>query len=667
MARKSKETINQEILREAKDRFEAVQSREGTQRSLAVEDLRFVNEHDGMWDEDARSKRKDRPRLTINRIRPAIDQIIGDQKQNRTSIKVRPASGEADKATAVIYEGTIRNIESQSQAENVYDDGFEEAVTCGYGGWRVNTEFADDDTFDQDIRIRPVKCAATSLFFGFSEHYDKRDADYGFYTAFMDLGAFKAKYPKSQVANWEQREFSYDEKWFRKDEVRVAEYWKKTPVNKTICLLSDGRVIDKEAEKPVLDELLFTGVEVVKERTVKSHKVEMYIVNGAEVLKGPMQWAGKYIPLIPLFGKVAVVEGQEIVYGLTRFAKDVNRAYNYATSANIEAVALSPKDPYWLTSKMVGKNKAQFENFTTKNSPFMIYEPDERVGNQPPQRTGAPQVQQALQGITQQAAMDMYAVTGLEPASMGNSPELKSGKAIEAQQRMGDRGSFVFNDNLSKSIQYTGDILVDLIPKIYDTQRVIRTLGEDGTTEVLKINEKAFDEFNQPLIDEETGKQTIVNDLSRGKYDVEVTTGPAFTTKRRESMEQLLELTAASPEFAEISGDLVAKSMDVIESDELAKRMRKLYIQKGVAEPTEEEIQEMGLDQPQEPDPQAIALIQNLESQTAKNMSDIENDQVEREKKMAEARKTMAEAEAQELENDLIESGVAELIQDGDV
>lgn len=623
MARKSKKSILEAVHTEAINRFDVIQTREQENRSQSVEDAKFAHEHDGQWDSTAIEARKDRPRLTINRVAPVIDQIVGDQRQSRTSIKVRPASGEADKDIAKIYEGVVRNIEAESQAENAYDCAFEETVTGGYGGWRVTTEFEDNDSFDQDIRLRPIKSAVTSLYFGMAEHYDKRDATHAFYTLFMSNEEFKDKYPDATVTDFQENDYLDRNDWFRDNEIRIAEYWRKVPIIKTIGLMSDGRVLDLDEEAEVLDELAFEGITVERERKVKSHKVEMYVMNGAEVLsKGAMQWAGKYIPLVPVYGKSTNISGKDIIKGIVRNAKDSNRAYNYATSANIEAVALTPKDPYWLTYKMVGDNKAQFENFTVKNQPFMFYEPDERTGNQAPQRTGAPSIQQGLISIVQQSAMDVETTTGLHAPAMGNGSQLMSEKSMISQAEKGDRGSFAFNDNLQKSKQYTGDILVDLIPRIFDTERLVRVLGVDGTTEVLKINEQAFDEFNDPITDEETGEQVIVNDLARGKYDVAVDTGALYSTQRKESAEQLIELSAANPEFASISGDLIANSLDIIEGEEMSKRMRKIYIQNGIAEPTEEEIEEMGLDQEQELDPQTVALIQNLNSQTEKNVMD---------------------------------------------
>jgi hypothetical protein len=227
--------------------------------------------------------------------------------------------------------------------------------------------------------------------------------------------------------------------------------------------------------------------------------------------------------------------------------------------------------------------------------------------------------------------MDVYSTTGLEPPSLGNSPELKSGKAIIAQQKMGDRGSFVYTDNLNKSIEYTGEILVDLIPRIYDTERVIRVLNIDGTSEEVKIGQ-GLAEFNQTIVDRQTGNKEIVYDLSRGKYDVVISTGPAFATQRQESAQQLIDLTAANPTFAALATDLIAKNLDILESDELSKRVRKQMIQQGIVTPTDEETEELGLDQPQQPSASEVALLENVQMQTEKMMAEIENIDAKNEK-----------------------------------
>lgn len=620
-------------------RFGLIENKERDQRRFAVEDIKFAQTEDGQYDDHARKARKDRPRYTINRVAGAVDQLVGDQRQSRTDIKVRPVSGGSTEDIAKVMTGLIRNIESNSKAANAYDNGYDESVNGGYGGWRVITEFNDDDSFEQDIKVKQILGATTSLWFGPSQEYDKRDAPFAFYTVDMDKDEHKEKFKDSAVINWPQERFNHSScrTWFNSDNntVRVAEYWVKTPVNKEIGLLSDGRVIDIEDEKKVIDELAEQGITIVKKRTAKSHKVEMYLMDGGGILEGPKAWAGKFIPLIPVFGRQTHIEGVDYTRGIVRFAKDANRIYNYTTSAYVETTALSPKDPYWYIPGQEEGHEAKWESFNTRNDPFMPYNQVDGAQG-PPTRTGPPAVQLAFAAQIQQASMDLYHTTNMQPPSLGANPELKSGKAIQAQERLGDRGNYIFSDNLEKSIDYTGEILIDLIPRIIDTDRQERILAQDGETELVSVN--------QVVRDDETGEDVIVNDLSLGKYDLVTETGPAFATQRQESAEQIIQLIGQSPTFEALAMDLVAKDLPILESKELTKRVRKLMISQGVVEPTEEETKELGLDQPQEPDPQQEAITTNINMQTEELISKIEERDAKTEKMILESQNSTISA-----------------------
>ena len=621
-------------------RFARLEEKEKAQRKLAVEDIRFAQAEDGQWDDDAKTKRAGRPRFTINRIAGAIDQLIGDQRQNRTDIKIRPVSGGATEDVAKVMTGLIRNIESTSKASNAYDAAFDETINGGYGGWRVKTEYSDDDVFEQDIKIEPILTATTSLwFYDAAIEYDKRDAKFAFFTVNMPKEEHKAKYPESGEVDWSQDKTTHGldcRTWSDNNSVRVAEYWVKTPITKNIALMSDGRVIDIDEEAPVMDELASEGITIIKERKVKSHKVEMYLMDGQGVLEGPKAWAGKFIPLVPMFGRVAHVEDDVFTRGIVRFAKDAQRIYNYSTSSVIETTALTPKDPIWLTKAQAKGNTQQLENFTTKNTPFLFYNADP-MSPGAPQRGGAPAVNGAALQQIQQASMDLYHTTGMQPPSIGTNPELKSGKAIIAQEKQGDRGSFIFESNKAKSIEYTAEILVDLIPRIMDRERQVRIMAQDGESEQVFVN--------QEVNDDQTGEPYLVNDLSMGKYDVVAETGPAFATQRQESAQQIIELIGTSPQFEALAMDLVAKDLPILESKELVKRVRKQMIMNGIVEPTEEEVEELGLNEPQEPDPQETAITENIQIQTEKMISDIENKDADTALKQA---KVTIDAQAQQ-------------------
>ena len=633
-------TPDEAIHTEAIKRFEQIEDKK--QRKLAIDDMRFAHVEGGQWDEDARTKRANRPRFEVNRVEPAIDQVVGNQRQNRVSVKIRPVSGGADEKTAKIFNGLIRNIESISKANNAYDSAFDEAVTGGFGGWRVLTEFADDDVFEQDIKIKPVKSAASSMYFGQSDEYDKRDAMYAFLITSFSKIEFEAKWPGKNASSFTQTRLDNTScnDWFEGDKVRVAEYWKKVPVTKEIALLSDGRVINKDEEESVLDEMKEQGVTILKTRSVKSHKIVRYIMNGNELLEPAKDWAGKFIPLIPVFGKVHHIESKTFVKGMTRNAKDPQRIYNYETSQAVETNALSPKDPYWYTPHMAAGHEKTWQAFPKKNTPFMPYNPDDKHPG-PPTRTGAPSVQQAAMIMIQQAASDIESTTGIHAPALGNAPQLLSEKSVQSQAEKGDRGSFIYEDNLEKSIQYTGEILVDLIPKIMDQARTVRVLNIDGSSELVEVNQDKG-QINQTIEDQQTGKKVIVNDLTLGKYDVVATAGQSFATKRQESAAQLIELSAANPIVAQLGLDIIARNLDINDSEELHDRIRAQMIKSGAVQPTEDEIEELGLNQPQQPDPSQVALLENIQMSTQKMMADIENTEADTANKQVKAQQEAA-------------------------
>lgn len=614
------------IHKTALKQFDAIQNAELEQRRFAVEDALFAHAEDGQWTDDAIDKRGDRPRYTFNRVIGVIKQITGSHKQNRSVIKVSPDGNNADDKTADIIGGIIRKVEKSSKAQNAYDNSFDEKTAGGFGGWRILTEH-QDDSFNQQIIIEPIISAATSHFIDInSVKIDGRDSKHQFLITEISLDQFKEDFPDASITDFNMAIYrtGFCSGWFKDDKIRIAEYWVKTPIDKTILLLSDGRVIDKDEDGKVVDELAEKGITVVDERVAKTHKVEMYKMNGAEILEGPKPFAGKYIPLIPDYGEVITIEGKRYVRGIVRFAKDSNRTYNFSRSTDIEAYALTPKDPTYLTARMAKGYERQFEQFPKKNQSYMLYNVDPAHPG-PPSRGGAPSVQAAGMEISRQSIDDMHATTSMYPPAMGNAPQLLSEKSVRSQAEKGDIGAYVYQDNHEKALAFTGEILADIIPKIIDREQSIQILGIDGKAETITVNRKDLDAIGEEITDRQTGEVVTVNDLSLGKYGITIETGPAFSTQREESADQLIRLTDASDIFAQMTPDLIAKNLNIVEGEELVRRMRKWAISQGIADPTDDEIEEFGLNQQQEPDPQVTALTQNVEAQTRKLKVDTEN------------------------------------------
>jgi hypothetical protein len=580
VGRPSNDEKTRQLLREIKKRHADASTYESDNRSLAIDDLKFIYDEDGQWEREVLSKRRGRPNNTYNRVIGAVNQVIGDQRQNKPSIKVRGVDSKADPKTAEVFTGLIRNIESCSDADTAYDTAFKFACAGGYGVWRVVPEYESDDSFDQSIYIRRVPNPFTAFCDPSAKDFCKRDSNWWVISERIAKSTFEQQYPNCETVGLDTGE--WDKDWFFAEEIRVAEYWRRKPKVKAIALLSDGRTVELTPEtKSILDELEALGVTVTKQRKVRSHVIEWYKVSGAEILEGPIEYNWKYIPIVPVYGRTINIEGEEKWQGIARHAKDAQRSYNYTRSSMTEAVGLTPKAPYMVTPRMIKDHEAMWANANVKNYPYMLYNVDSESPTAKPVREPPPDIPTALISLAQQDVDDIKTATGFFDPSLGQRSNETSGKAIMARQREGDVGSYEFIDNLAKSIKFTGEILVDMIPTVYDTERQIRILGQDGKEDFVAIN--------QEVTDEQTGKTVKLNDLRQGKYDVAVTVGPSYTTQRQESAETLLALSGASQIVAEAAPDLIAKNLDVPGAEELEKRLRGILIKKGIVQPTEDD------------------------------------------------------------------------------
>lgn len=645
-------------LSEVRQQYDLCTEHEQSLREQAAEDLKFVNVPGEQWEEAQKKKRGKRPCYEFNLLRQHVRQVEGDQRQARPSIKVRAVEDD-DAEGAELRQGLIRNIEAQSNAERAYDTGFQFAAEGGFGCWRVVTEFSRDDGFDLDIRIREVRDPFAMWFDPAAVEYDRRDAMFAFFEENIPRSQFKAKYPDAQVAEFDSA--SGADSWFSEDTVRVAEYWVKEPTKKTILLLSDGRSVDADDVAPVLDELEQAGITVTREREVETHKVRMYVVSGAEVLSGPHEWSGKFIPLIPVYGDLIHIDGRDVYSGIVRHAKDAARLNNYTVTTAMESVAKLPKNPYLVTPKMLegAGVKASWERAATEDPLFIAYTPDGSAPQGRPVRENGPEFPVALVNLASVVQDLLKGVTGIHDVSRGDNPGNQSGRAILALQNKGDTANFAYQDNLSRSIRYTGEILLDLIPKIYDSERVIRIIGIDGA--------EKFEKINQRQVDNQTGQEIVINDISAGKYDVNVQTGPNFSTQRAEFAETMNNLFQSHPDTFPLFGDLFFKALDAPQSQELSERAKFMHppgLQQRQSEgrETSPEMQQLQ-QQMQQMQQQAEQQIQQMgqalqEAQQKAASTDAATAKAQTD---AQAQQAKAQAEQQRLELDWYQAETARL------
>ena len=550
-----------DILKDAKDAFDLAAEAEAENRKEALDDIRFARLGE-QWPDNVKKQREreQRPCLTINRMPSFIRQVVNDARQNKPSIKCHPADDQADVETAEIINGLIRNIEYTSNADVAYDTAIENSVTCGIGYWRVKLDYAHDDTFDMDLCIDRVANVFSIYGDPHSTAADSSDWNRAFVTEMMKKTDFEKKYKGSKPVDWESLGYtSLKQPWAEGEQVMLAEYWERSEVSRIIVALSDGSIIDAERYKAAKDVFEVMGLQVVGERTTKSWKVVQRIMTGAEILE-TNDWAGKYIPIVPVYGDEINIEGKRYFRSLIRDAKDPQRMLNYWRTTSTEMVALAPKAPFIGPKGAFKSDLDKWNTANTQSHAFIEYD-----GQVPPQRQpyagpAAGAIQEAMN-----AADDLKSIMGIYDASLGARSNETSGRAILARQREGDVSTFHFIDNLARAIRHTGRILIDLIPTVYTGERIIRVLGPEGD-----------DPKNVPLgkpTQTEEGMEKVF-DLTIGKYDLTVETGPSFTTRREEAAAQMTELLRVYPAAAPVIGDLLAKNLDWPGADEIAKRLQ---------------------------------------------------------------------------------------------
>lgn len=614
MGRPSNADKERELLTEIQENFSSAEAADSQNRDLAVEDIRFVDEEGAQWDAKSLQIRgPNRPAYTFDRTSIAIDQVKGDQRQNAMQIVVRPVDNKSDRKKAEIFAGLIRNIEANSSAQAAYNTGFDFALKGGFGAWRVYPKYIQG-SFDQECCIDRIENPFTVHFDPSAKDFLKRDSGFAFVSERMGKAAYEAAYPGKAVQSIDVT--AHDQQWFpSKDEIRVAEYFKRVPKKRTLALLDDGRVIDYDTIKAIEEELRnpppgsgIAPIRVVKTREEDSNLIRWWKVSGAGILEGPIDYDWKYIPIVPVFGRVTNIEGKRKYRGLVRKAKDPQKAYNHSRTSMIEAVALVPRSPYLLTPAQVQGFENMWATVNVTNTPYLFYKPDPNLPNGgKPSREPMADVPTALVALAASAADDIKAATGKFGPSLGEPQPNELPGAIQQRNTEGDVSSFEFLDNLKQSIQYTGEILVDMIPKVYDSDRIIRILGIDDKEEFVEINHRL-------------PNGELVNDLSQGRFDVAVDTGPAYTTQRQESADKMMQLAGVSEMVQQIAPDIIAESLDFAGARKLEKRLRYVMIQKQLIPPSEitDEDRENMPQQPPEPSPSEVALVQKLQAEAAR-------------------------------------------------
>jgi len=591
-----------DVLATMRHRFTMAMSAYSESREDELDDLRFMAgspDNQWQWPADVLATRGSvqgqtinaRPCLTINKLPQHVRQVTNEQRQNRPSGKVIPADDKGDIEVAEIFEGMVRHIEYMSDSDVVYDTACENQVTYGEGYFRILTEYCNDDSFDQDIRLGRIRNAFSVYMDPMIQDPAGCDAEYCFISQDLEKAEYERQYPDAAPISSMLSQGVGDDslsQWLNEDTIRIVEYfyYKHTPT-KLNLYPGNQSFYDGSPEDKNMKEM---GLKPLKSRTVDVKKVIWMKTNGYEILQ-EQEWAGKYIPVIRVVGNEFEVDGRIFVSGLVRNAKDAQRMYNYWVSQEAEMLALAPKAPFIGYGGQFEGYEQQWKTANTTNWPYLEVNPDVTDGMGAtlplPQRAPPPLAQTGLIQAKMGASDDIKSTTGQYDSSLGATSNERSGKAILARERQGDVGTFHYGDNLTKAIRFATRQLIDLIPKIYDTERIARIVGIDGEVSMVKINPDQAEPVKK-IVDQQGIVIEKVYNPSVGTYDVVATTGPGYMTKRQEALEAMAQILQGNPQLWSVAGDLFVKNMDWPGAQEMAKRLAKTIDPKLMADTDED-------------------------------------------------------------------------------
>lgn len=575
-AKDGKKSDDAELLARARKRFERCIQGEEENRKSGLDDLKFKAGQ--QWPPDVMAQRATdkRPCLTINKLPTFVHQITNDQRQNRPGIDVAPVGEKGDRDVAKMYKGMIRAIERDSSADIAYDTAFDNAVSNGWGYFRLLTEYESDDSFNQVLVIKRVRNPFTVYLDANCQEPDAADAKYGFVTEMVPKAEFEADWPDAQPVNFDMAgEGESYKNWIGKDEVRVAEYYEIVAEHRKLLALSNGAEVWEDELHDDVREAIDNGtIKIENERVSECHKTMWYKLTAIEVLERA-ETVFRWVPIIRVIGDEIDIEGKVKFSGIIRNAKDPQRMVNYWTTMLAEVVALVPKAPYIVEEGQIEGHESQWKNANVKNYPFLSYKATSVSGRPtpPPQRQPPAQVPTGIAQAKQDASQDMMTTTGIRfDATLGERMVDESGRAMQELQRKGDIGAFHFVDNLGRALKHLGRIMIDAIPKVYDTKRTLMILREDGSEENVTLDPHA----SQPYAEVQNGmKKMKIFNPNAGKYGVTVVIGPSYATKRIEAAQSMLDFARALPNTAALIADLIAKNQDWEGAQEMADRLAK--------------------------------------------------------------------------------------------
>lgn len=668
---KTKADIESAVVEESVTHFDMAYKSQQEIRLKCLQDRRFVFVDGAQWEDGLRLQFDNKPRFEVNKLHMACVRIFNEYRANRISVAFDPTNDDADKQTAEMLEGAYRHDERHSGGQEAYDNAFEEGVAGGMGAWRLRNVYADEDDEDDDtqkIVIEPIYDADSSVFFSLDgKRYDKSDAKRGWVLTSMGRDEYADKWGEPPADDYGlpetgqgtsfrkvQKMTEFD--WYTPDVIYVAEYYVKEETKKKVLVYrlpgqnkKERKFNENDLSEQDRQDMLDQGYQHVRTRTVKSRRVHKWIHDGARVLEDCGIIAGPNIPIVPFYGKRAYIDNQERIMSHIRLGKDAQRLFNMQISLLAMISALSPRRKPIFTPEQMSGHAVNWANDNIDDNPFLLINgiQDGNGGLIPAGPIGytePPNVPEPLAALMQLTDASIKELTGNQEAGEQVASNISDALMERVQDKV-DMMAFIYMDNMSKSIQRSGEIWLGMFREIADEEgRKIPTLGEDGKRGVAVLRQPR-------MVD---GASEMVNDPSRGKFQVTVDTGPAFKSRRDKTVRSLVAMLqyVEDPQLKQIITSLALTNMDGEGIDDLQEFLRMQLVQMGVVKPTDDEkkkleaIEQQKASQPPDPQSQYFLAAAQREgaaagkdnAQTFKTLIDAENSRADAIAKLANAR-----------------------------
>lgn len=612
------------------------------ERKLCIEDRRLCVIPGASWEGAWGDQFANRPKLEINKLPQAMMVAFGEYRNNRIAVDFVPKGEVKDDKLSDLCDGLLRADEQDSQAEEAYDNAFDEGLSGGFGAWRLRACYEDEldpENDHQRIRIEPIYDADTCVFWDAGAmRYDKSDARRCWVLSPYTRERFQEEFGQSP-SDWPKTDTESIFDWYGPDFVYVAETYvvEEVPETRVTFQNAEGEEVHhllseldeseeeqteemaegEDAEPSLARVLAATGWIETKRRKFKKRKVRKYLESGGGILEDCGHIAGSEIPIVPFYGRRFVVSGIERCMGIARYSRDAATLKNLQITKLAEIAAASGIEKPIFDPAQVHGHQHIWANDAVENYGYLTINMLDEQGQPLPIQgpigyTKPPSVPPAMAALLQLTEADLNDILGANQAGEKVVSNI-SGKAVEMVQSRLDLKNFVPMSNMAKSMKRSGEIWLSMASEVYaEDGREVRTVGPDGKPSFKKL---------RMLIQSGPGVEAYENDLANAKMQVVAEVGPSTQTRRDATVRALIGVlqTTQDAETKAVLESMILMNMDGEGLDQIRSFYRAKLVRIGAIKPTEEEAAQMAAQaQNQRPDPEALFLTASAQEATAK-------------------------------------------------